>query len=99
MTNSAPLQPALTTASTDHLAAVIDGAWEDRAKLSPAQAPTDIRTAVEQVIDALDRGSLRVAEKMNGDWVTHQWIKKAVLLSFRLKDNVPVQAGGLQFFD
>lgn len=99
MTNPTQLQPALTTASTDHLAAVIDGAWEDRANLSPAQAPSDIRTAVEQVIDALDRGSLRVAEKINGDWVTHQWIKKAVLLSFRLKDNVPIQAGGLQFFD
>jgi 2,3,4,5-tetrahydropyridine-2,6-dicarboxylate N-succinyltransferase len=99
MTLSLSPQSALTADAKDKLAAIIDGAWEERTKLSPAQAPADIQQAVEQVIHALDQGQLRVAEKINGDWVTHQWIKKAVLLSFRLKDNLPVQAGGLQFYD
>ena len=65
----------------------IDAAWEERGQLSPANASPAIREAVEHVIDALDRGELRVAEKHEGAWTTHQWIKKAVLLSFRLADN------------
>ncbi len=77
----------------------IEAAWEARTSLSPANAPKDIADAVHTVITALDAGTLRVAEKINGDWVTHQWIKKAVLLSFRLKDNQPVRSGDLQFFD
>jgi 2,3,4,5-tetrahydropyridine-2-carboxylate N-succinyltransferase len=87
--------------STDHanLITTIDAAWEARTSLSPTNAPKDIADAVHRVIGDLDRGALRVAEKINGDWVTHQWIKKAVLLSFRLKDNQPVRSGDLQFFD
>ena len=77
----------------------IDAAWEARTTLSPTNAPKDIVDAVHQVIGDLDRGAIRVAEKINGNWVTHQWIKKAVLLSFRLKDNQPVRSGDLQFFD
>lgn len=77
----------------------IDAAWEARTTLSPANAPKDIVDAVHRVIGDLDRGAIRVAEKINGNWVTHQWIKKAVLLSFRLKDNQPVRSGDLQFFD
>ena len=69
------------------LQATIDRAWEDRAGLSPASAPTDVRDAVAHVIAELDAGRLRVAEKRDGAWTTHQWIKKAVLLSFRLADN------------
>ncbi|MGL5001494.1 MAG: 2,3,4,5-tetrahydropyridine-2,6-dicarboxylate N-succinyltransferase, partial [Casimicrobium sp.] len=78
---------------------IIDQAWEDRASLSPSKAPKEVVDAVESVIADLNKGRLRVAEKVNGEWITHQWIKKAVLLSFRLKDNKLVQAGDLAFFD
>jgi 2,3,4,5-tetrahydropyridine-2-carboxylate N-succinyltransferase len=63
---------------------IIEEAWEGRATLKPTKA---LRAAVEQVISGLDAGKLRVAEKTGGQWITHQWIKKAVLLSFRLADN------------
>jgi len=85
--------------TTNSLSAVIDQAWEDRAALSPQSAPDPVRQAVAQVLTALDAGTLRVADKSSGHWVVHQWIKKAVLLSFRLADNQPIAAGGLQFFD
>jgi 2,3,4,5-tetrahydropyridine-2,6-dicarboxylate N-succinyltransferase len=77
----------------------IERAWEDRAKLSPDSAPAKIGEAVARVLDELDQGRLRVAEKRDGAWQTHQWIKKAVLLSFRLEENRPVKAGSLQFYD
>jgi len=78
---------------------IIEKAWEDRSQITPGSAPTELREAVGEVIAALDSGRLRVAEKLDGAWVTHQWLKKAVLLSFRLEDNVPIEAGSLQFFD
>jgi 2,3,4,5-tetrahydropyridine-2-carboxylate N-succinyltransferase len=81
------------------LESTLNAAWEDRAKLSPSSAPADIREAVQTVLDALDAGQLRVAEKLSSGWTVHQWIKKAVLLSFRLTDNAPVSGGQLQFFD
>ncbi|HMN66714.1 MAG TPA: 2,3,4,5-tetrahydropyridine-2,6-dicarboxylate N-succinyltransferase, partial [Burkholderiaceae bacterium] len=77
----------------------IDQAWERRNELSPKSAPVEVRDAVAAVIARLNEGSLRVAEKRDGDWVVHQWVKKAVLLSFRLEDNAPMQAGALQFYD
>lgn len=89
----------MSTSQHTPLIDTIEAAWEARASLSPANAPKDIADAVHTVITALDAGTLRVAEKINGDWITHQWIKKAVLLSFRLKDNQPVRSGDLQFFD
>jgi len=78
------------------LSTTIDAAWEQRAELSPARASSEIRDAVAHVIDELDQGRLRVAEKSNGAWTTHQWIKKAVLLSFRLADNAPIGLAGPQ---
>ena len=84
---------------TQDLQNVINQAWDDRASLSPAAAPAAVREAVEHVISALDAGSLRVAEKTGSDWTVHQWIKKAVLLSFRLQDNVVMGEAPLQFFD
>ncbi len=78
---------------------IIDDAYENRSTLSPSAAPTEIRNAVEAVIAGLDAGTLRVAEKKGGQWVVNQWIKKAVLISFRLRDNEVMQAGGLNFFD
>ena len=85
---------------TASLQSIIDAAWEDRATFSPSNAPADVRAAVTAVIEDLNVGKLRVAERVAvGEWTVHQWIKKAVLLSFRLNDNRPMHAGGLQFFD
>jgi 2,3,4,5-tetrahydropyridine-2-carboxylate N-succinyltransferase len=81
------------------LQTLIDQAWEDRANLKPGTAPARVGEAVEHVLDELDRGTLRVAEKIDGEWVTHQWIKKAVLLSFRLEDNVLMEGGDMRYFD
>ena len=78
---------------------IIEQAWEDRANLKPGSAPARVGEAVDHIISELDTGKLRVAEKIDGDWVTHQWIKKAVLLSFRLQDNHISSAGPLNFFD
>jgi 2,3,4,5-tetrahydropyridine-2,6-dicarboxylate N-succinyltransferase len=69
----------------------IDAAWESRADLTPRNAPAAVRDAVNQVITELDAGRIRVAEKTAGTWTTHQWIKKAVLLSFRLTGNAPMR--------
>jgi len=78
---------------------IIEQAWEDRANLKPGSAPAKVGEAVDHIINELDAGKLRVAEKINGEWITHQWIKKAVLLSFRLEDNKIMSAGDLNFFD
>ena len=59
---------------------IIESAWENRASLSPSSADARIREAVDAALARLDRGELRVAEKVDGDWQTHQWLKKAVLL-------------------
>ena len=78
---------------------IIDAAWERRTEFSPTSAPADIKNAVAETLNNLDAGSIRVAEKINGEWITHQWIKKAVLLSFRLKDNDIMDGGNTQYFD
>lgn len=77
----------------------IERAWDDRASLSPSKASSDIRSAVADTIERLDSGTLRVAEKINNAWVTHEWIKKAVLLSFRLQDNFVIKDGYSQYYD
>lgn len=81
------------------LQSIIDTAFENRATLSPTAAPAEVRDAVDSVIAGLDAGTLRVAEKKDGQWVVNQWIKKAVLISFRLRDNEIMPAGSLNFFD
>jgi 2,3,4,5-tetrahydropyridine-2-carboxylate N-succinyltransferase len=78
---------------------VIEEAWENRSSLGPANAPKELRQAVEEVVAGLDSGKLRVAEKAGGEWLTHQWIKKAVLLSFRLEDNRVMQGGATRYYD
>jgi 2,3,4,5-tetrahydropyridine-2-carboxylate N-succinyltransferase len=78
------------------LQSTIDAAWDARGDLSPSSASPDIREAVSRVLDELDTGRLRVAEKIAGEWTTHQWIKKAVLLSFRFADNAPIGIAGPQ---
>ena len=80
---------------------IIEQAWENRANLSPESAPTEIRNAVSAVLEGLNSGDIRVAERLSvGKWEVNQWVKKAVLLSFRLEDNKPMSAGGYtQFYD
>ena len=78
---------------------LINDAWERRTEFSPAKHPREVREAVDTAIADLNRGRVRVAEKRDGQWITHQWLKKAVLLSFRLADNAPIKAGELGFYD
>ena len=83
---------------------IIDQAWEDRASLSPSAAPKEVREAVATVLAGLNDGSIRVAERQSvGKWNVNQWVKKAVLISFRLEDNQVMSANGTngfpQFYD
>jgi 2,3,4,5-tetrahydropyridine-2-carboxylate N-succinyltransferase len=85
---------------SQQLQTIIDTAWENRTQYSPSSAPKELSDAVEHVIAELNSGRVRVANREAvGQWTTHQWIKKAVLLSFRLKDNAVVKAGDLGFYD
>ncbi len=77
----------------------IEEAWEYRTEYKPGRAPAKIVEAVEHILNDLDTGRLRVAEKIDGRWVTHQWIKKAVLLSFRFEDNHMMENGPMRYFD
>jgi 2,3,4,5-tetrahydropyridine-2-carboxylate N-succinyltransferase len=81
------------------LESTITDAFDRRAEISPSRVDAAVRDAIEQVIAELDAGRLRVAEKINGEWVTHQWVKKAVLLYFRTHDNTVIDGGPLRFFD
>ena len=78
---------------------LIESAFEERASLNPQTAPPAVKSAVERVLSELDAGSLRVAEKQGGGWRVNEWLKKAVLLSFRLTDNQASHAGALGFYD
>ena len=83
----------------NQLQATIEGAFESRAKITPQSAADEVRAAVETVLDLLDAGEVRVAEKLGGTWRVNEWLKKAVLLSFRIADNTVVGAGPLNFYD
>jgi 2,3,4,5-tetrahydropyridine-2-carboxylate N-succinyltransferase len=85
---------------TDGIEATIDAAWEQRDSIG-ASSGSEIRSAVEAAIAALDSGEARIAEKRGGEWVVHQWLKKAVLLSFRLNpmEIIPGGPGGAQWWD
>ncbi len=83
----------------DNAIKIIDEAWETRASLTPASAPLPLRNAVEHAISGLDAGRLRVAERSAGKWVTHQWLKKAVLLSFRIQDNRVMGGAEARYYD
>ena len=78
---------------------LIETAFENRSGISPGSADPKLRDAVRQVIQQLDAGTLRVAEKVGATWITHQWVKKAVLLSFRLDDNAVVRDGYTNYYD
>ena len=78
---------------------LIEQAFEDRANLTPQNVPADIKDAIDQAISLLDSGKARVAEKINDNWIIHQWLKKAVLLYFRTHDNVVMDGGFTQYYD
>ncbi|HBO23266.1 MAG TPA: 2,3,4,5-tetrahydropyridine-2,6-dicarboxylate N-succinyltransferase [Providencia sp.] len=82
-----------------HLQAIIEQAFEDRATITPNTVSAPVRQAVMDTITLLDSGKLRVAEKIAGVWVTHQWLKKAVLLSFRIHDNQVIEGAESRYFD
>lgn len=77
----------------------IEAAFERRSEITPKSASADVIEAVGQALAKLESGELRVAEKKNGVWQVNEWLKKAVLLSFRLADNQVIEAGGLKFYD
>ncbi|MFT5788785.1 MAG: 2,3,4,5-tetrahydropyridine-2-carboxylate N-succinyltransferase [Shewanella sp.] len=77
----------------------IEAAFEARAEITPASVEPSVRADVEKVIAMLDKGEARVAEKIDGEWHVHQWLKKAVLLSFRIFDNGVIDGGETKYFD
>ncbi|PHM61931.1 2,3,4,5-tetrahydropyridine-2,6-dicarboxylate N-succinyltransferase [Xenorhabdus ishibashii] len=81
------------------LQATIENAFENRVNITPTTVDSATRDAINQVIQMLDSGKLRVAEKIDGEWVTHQWLKKAVLLSFRINDNQVMEGAESRYFD
>ena len=81
------------------LQSVIESAFERRADITPVSVDSETRDAINQVIALLDSGELRVSEKIDGEWVTHQWLKKAVLLSFRINDNQVMEGAETRFYD
>ncbi|MEO7208950.1 MAG: 2,3,4,5-tetrahydropyridine-2,6-dicarboxylate N-succinyltransferase [Steroidobacteraceae bacterium] len=85
--------------SHDELCSIIDDAYETRAQLNPRNTPAALRAAIEQSIDLLNAGELRVAQPEGGTWRVNQWLKKAVLLSFRINENESMRAGALNFYD
>ena len=78
---------------------IIEGAFEDRAKLTPSSSSNEIKVAVIDAINQLDSGQARVAEKTADGWVVNEWLKKAVLLSFRIEENSLMPGGATQYFD
>jgi len=83
----------------EQLATLIETAFANRADITPANASTEVRAAVSAALNLLDSGQLRVAEKIDGTWVTHQWLKKAVLLSFRINENRMMDGGNTRYYD
>lgn len=78
---------------------LIESGFEERQTLSPDSSSPELRQAIQSVIEELDKGRLRVAEKIGGEWIVHQWVKKAVLLSFKLFPNTVIEGGFTQFYD
>lgn len=83
----------------DKLKAIIEQAFENRQMITPTNVGAELYDAIQQVTDGLDNGTLRVAEKIDHQWVTHQWLKKAVLLSFRVHHNQLIKGAETRYFD
>jgi 2,3,4,5-tetrahydropyridine-2,6-dicarboxylate N-succinyltransferase len=86
-------------ADLSSLQAAIDSAFEQRAALAPASAPASLRAALDEALGLLDSGTARVAEKQAGRWVVNQWLKRAVLLHFRVHESQVLDAGYTRFYD
>ena len=78
---------------------LITEAFERRVEITPRTVDVKLKEAVMATIDQLDKGQIRVAEKRNGSWVVNEWIKKAVLLSFRIEDNSFIKGGFTNYYD
>jgi 2,3,4,5-tetrahydropyridine-2,6-dicarboxylate N-succinyltransferase len=89
----------MNMSTTERLRATIDAAFERRAELNPQNLPAELAAALEESLELLDSGRVRVAQPLEGRWVVNEWLKKAVLLSFRVRDNVTMEAGYTRFFD
>tara|TARA_R110002095_G_scaffold104458_2_gene91451 strand:+ start:721 stop:1539 length:819 start_codon:yes stop_codon:yes gene_type:complete len=83
----------------NQLETIINDAFDKRADFNASTVSVEIRNAVTSSLNLLDSGEARVAEKQNGDWVVNQWLKKAVLLSFKINDNRPMDGGATQYYD
>jgi 2,3,4,5-tetrahydropyridine-2-carboxylate N-succinyltransferase len=81
------------------LRALIESAYESRAEISPKSVSADVKSGIEESLDLLDSGRMRVAQREADGWHVNEWLKKAVLLSFRIKDNTPIASGALNFYD
>lgn len=81
------------------LQSIIESAFERRADITPNSVDAATRDAINQAVELLDSGKMRVAEKINGEWVTHQWLKKAVLLSFRINENQLIDGCETNYYD
>ena len=82
-----------------NLADIIATGWERRAEIGPGRVDAKLKDAIERVIGDLDAGAIRVAEKRDGTWTVNQWVKQAVLLSFRINENRVIEAGYTRYFD
>ena len=91
------MRPVLESASD--LRAIVDEAYESRAQLTPRTTSDEVRAVVDAVIELLDSGKLRVAEPHAGGWRVNEWLKKAVLLSFRIRENAAMTADAFNFYD
>jgi len=85
--------------SHEQIRSTVEAAYEARAQLKPGNAPAETRAAIDRAIELLNEGQLRVAQPENGGWRVNEWLKKAVLLSFRINDNEAMRAGTLNFYD
>jgi 2,3,4,5-tetrahydropyridine-2-carboxylate N-succinyltransferase len=81
------------------LKTIIEHAFDNRQNINPSTVTDEVNTAVNSALDMLDTGAARVAEKIAGEWVVHQWLKKAVLLSFAIRDNAVIQSGETRYWD
>ncbi|MBS1992650.1 MAG: 2,3,4,5-tetrahydropyridine-2,6-dicarboxylate N-succinyltransferase [Cyanobacteria bacterium SZAS LIN-3] len=87
------------TKTIDATQKTIEEAFDKRAEISPKTVAADVKAAIDEVIAGLDSGKLRVAEKVDGSWQVNEWVKKAVLLSFRVQDNAVMPGGYTNYFD
>lgn len=85
--------------STQHLQTIIENEFENRASISPQNVSSELKQAIHTVVDLLDSGKARIAEKVNGQWQVNEWLKKAVLLYFRIHENSVMEGGYTRFFD